>query len=298
MEFEAIGTHWSIALLETPDGWDDVRAKMLAAEIHARIEEFDKAYSRFRADSLVSSMAQKAGVYELPHDAKPLLDTYEELYRATNGKFTPLVGQLISDAGYDANYSLTPRELSDVKAWDDVLEYKFPKLTLREPALLDFGAAGKGYLVDIVVELIEKSGVSAYVVNAGGDIRVKASLKDGARKIGLEDPVDTSKVLGVVEISSGSLCGSAGNRRAWDQQGRKYHHIFDPDARDSARDIQAVWVTAPTALYADAIATCLFLVPPEVLAYQQKKCNFEYLIISATRTFQKSAGFPAELFIV
>ena len=51
-------------------------------------------------------MARAAGQYHLPDDAKPMFDLYYKLYAATDGKCTPLIGQVLVDAGYDANYSL------------------------------------------------------------------------------------------------------------------------------------------------------------------------------------------------
>jgi thiamine biosynthesis lipoprotein len=153
--FEAIGTHWEIDILQ------DVPVKLYEA-ITVRIAEFDKTYSRFRADSLVTEIAKKAGVYAFPKDAAPLFALYERVYRSTNGLVTPLIGQVLVQAGYDAQYSFKKGELKVPPAWDDAM--KFNPLTnelsvFQSGVLLDFGAAGKGYLIDLVGELIEGAGV-------------------------------------------------------------------------------------------------------------------------------------------
>ena len=54
--FEAIGTHWKI---DIPQNTPISKRTILLEEIIATIEDFDKTYSRFRADSLITTMSQK-----------------------------------------------------------------------------------------------------------------------------------------------------------------------------------------------------------------------------------------------
>ncbi len=102
--FEAIGTKWTIDI-RTPLLQNE--ADLLFEKILTRIDEFDKNYSRFRSDSLVTEMSRVTGHYRLPNDAKKMLDLYEKLYSLTKGLMTPLIGKSLEEAGYDANYSLT-----------------------------------------------------------------------------------------------------------------------------------------------------------------------------------------------
>lgn len=284
-DFEAIGTRWRIDIGEP---LSDGAREDLRRRISDRIAEFDKDYSRFRQDSLVAEMARRAGTYDLPADAEPMLTLYGHLYDLTKGAMTPLVGQLLADAGYDADYSLKPGELRTPPRWEDVLEVAFPKLTLKKPALLDFGAIGKGYLIDIVGGILHDAGHRAYCIDAGGDILYRQP--SGRRlRVGLEDPLDPGKVIGVAEIADGSICGSSGNRRAWD----RFHHIMDPRTRASPRHLAAVWTVAKTAIKADALATALFFAAPEALLPYY---DFEYLLFFPDRTVKASPRFPAELF--
>ena len=283
-DFEAIGTRWRIDIDEPlSDGArEDLRRRILD-----RIAAFDKDYSRFRQDSLVAEMARRAGTYDLPADAEPMITLYKHLYDLTKGAMTPLVGQLLSDAGYDAAYTLKPGELKTPPRWEDVLDYAFPKLTLKRPALLDFGAIGKGYLIDIVGGLLREAGLRSYCVDAGGDILYREP--DGKPlRVGLEDPSDPGKVIGVAEIADRSICGSAGNRRKWD----RFHHIMDPHTLSSPRHISAVWTVASTTIKADALATALFFVRPDALL---RYYDFEYVIFFPDRTASVSPGFPGEL---
>lgn len=283
-DFEAIGTKWHI---DTYRELDRIQSSGLFSKIKNRVDIFDKTYSRFRADSLVTKMSKEFGYYILPHDAEAMLSLYRDLYMRTDGLVTPLIGNLISDAGYDAQYSLKQKKKLEMPpAWDEAIEYKHPTLLIKKPVMLDFGAVGKGYLVDLVGDVLENNGIRDYCIDAGGDILYKGKAPI---RIGLEDPEDTKKVIGVGILNNGSICGSAGNRRKWGN----FNHIINPKTLVSPTDIIAVWVMAKTALLADALATCLFFVPADTLADAYK---FEYVIVHSDRSFEKSTGFSGEIF--
>ena len=136
-EFERIGTHW---VIESDQAFtDDVKKIVLD-----RIELFDSSYSRFRDDSLVTIMSRSKGVYALPHDAQPLFDLYKKLYDLTEGRMTPLIGETLVQAGYDAQYSLEQKTLSAPPRWEDAMSVTYSTISMLQPALIDVGAAGKG----------------------------------------------------------------------------------------------------------------------------------------------------------
>lgn len=275
-KFEALGTLW---ILE-----GDILPQTLR-QVKKRIAEFDRNYSRFREDSLVSRMSKKAGQYKLPPDAKKLFDFYEELYTLTQRRVTPLVGSLLEEAGYDSTYSFHTRLLHQPPDWKESVDYSFPYITLKKPALLDFGAAGKGYIVDLIGETLEENGISSFCINAGGDILTRGE----PWTIGLEDPEREGVILGTLELENAALCGSAPNRRKWG----RYHHIIDPVTLRSPNHLQAVWVKAKTALQADGFSTALFFVNPTTL---RQATMMDYMIIK-DENITMSQGFCADLFI-
>ena len=282
--FEAIGTHWQVDVYDlgfTPH-------QDLLQQIKRRIDIFDKHYSRFRADSLVTEIATRAGEYTLPADAKPLLDLYRQLYELTGGAFTPLIGQVLVEAGYDAQYSLQPKVLHQPPTWAEALEYTFPKLRTRQPVLLDFGAACKGYLIDLVAQVLEQNHIHSFCIDAGGDILYRPKAGETLR-VGLENPNDLNQVIGVASLCRQSICGSAGNRRVW----AGFHHTINPHTLTSPQHLLATWVVADTTMVADALATCLYFVPAATLA---QVYDFEYLVLYPDFSIEKSNGFTAELF--
>lgn len=284
--FEAIGTRWSIEVRQELSASDSVQ---LLKRIRACIEEYDRSYSRFRSDSTVHRMSQSPGIYALPPSAEELFSTYRVFYDATDGKVTPLIGDVLIAAGYDAGYSLAQNgELRTPPAWDSVFDYIDRKVTMKTPAMLDIGAGGKGHLVDLVGSVLEIEGVKSFVVDAGGDILVRDA---SPVRIGLEDPTDVSQVIGIATITSRSICGSAGNRRAWGD----YHHVIDPHTLRSPRDILAVWAIADRAFHADMLTTALYFVSPETLK-ERLTFPFEFAVLYADGSLAHSKDFPGEFF--
>lgn len=282
--FEAIGTQWWIGIYEPVDS--DMLESLKQA-VAGRIERFDRTYSRFREDSMVSVMARESGTYGLPVGGRTMLTLYRKLYDLTKGGMTPLIGQLLADAGYDASYTLQAGELRRVPAWDDVMRFDQDKLEIKRPVLLDFGAAGKGYLVERVARILRGAGIRGFCVDAGGDMLFEHPNE--ALPVGLEHPDDPEQVIGMVPLRNESLCGSAGNRRAWGG----FNHIMDPKKRNSPSHLKAVWVVAREPMEADGLTTALYFASPQVLS---QEFDFEYLLMHEDGKVTQSPGFPAILF--
>lgn len=196
-----------------------------------------------------------------PAEAPALFDVYRRLYEATDGAVSPLVGRALETLGYDRAYSLRPTgRPGPVPTWDDAVAWDGTTLTTLRPVTLDVGAAGKGYLVDLVGELLIAGGARDVVVDASGDIR---RWGEGSIRVALEHPADPTKAIGVVNLGNGAICASASNRRAW---GDGLHHVIDTMTGLPTSAVIATWAIAPTALVADGVATALFFGDPENLA--------------------------------
>jgi thiamine biosynthesis lipoprotein len=262
LTFEAIGAPWQI---ETPDPLP----RSLVDAIHTRIDEYDTTYSRFRDGSLVSRIAVGQGAWQFPSDAAPLFALYRRLYDATGGTLTPLVGRRLELLGYDRNYTLLPADELDlgsrsrtvIPRWDDVMYWDETSATLTtsEPVVIDVGAAGKGYLVDIIAEMLRDAGIEEYIVDGSGDLVHRG---DEPVRVGLEHPFDPSLAIGVYELSNGALCASAPGRRAWGTALHPgLHHILDGISGEPTTKVAATWAAASTGLVADGLATALFFTP-------------------------------------
>lgn len=279
--FEAIGTTWRIESLAALDD-------SLMSSIHARIEQYNQTYSRFRTDSIVAKMAKKPGTFKFTEDSIALVALYRLLYDITDGKFTPFIGKMLEQAGYDAGYSFKQQRQLALPAWDEAMQWKDNLVTTTQPIVFDIGAAGKGQLIDIISELLDRNDIQDYVIDASGDLVHKGTSEN---LVGLEHPNDTSKIIGMISVRNSSLCASAGNRRAW---GDHMHHIFDPDKRQPTQEIIASWVTAKSTMLSDGLATALFFAAPEKL---MEYFDFDYVRMHKNGSVDYSSKFNGELFV-
>lgn len=285
--FEAIGTQWEI----------DTAGPLAVAvqqQVTEHIESFDKTYSRFRPDSLVTQLAQapRGGCVEFPDDSQALFRLYDQLYILTSGAVDPLVGRRLAQLGYDHQYSLTPspgstRPAPPAVRWPHDVSRTGTTIRTRRPLVIDVGAAGKGLLVDQVAALLLAAKVPDFTVDAGGDI---CHYGLAAMRVGLQHPLQPDQVIGVVELANGAICASATTRRAW---ANGLHHVLDARHGLPTREVLATWVLAADALTADGLATALFFTRAEVL---QAHFQFSSVRLFSNQTVEVSANFPGEIF--
>lgn len=314
--------------------------------IRAFVEEYEHTLSRFRADSLVSRMAcaDDGGDFEFPEWAGPLFTLYSEFYAATHGAFDACIGADLLALGYNNSVQFVPKSAAsasdDSDSWSNYrralpvtwgnISRDCGSATLRtnQPVQLDFGAAGKGYFVDLVTQIIkeELSGDSPsnsdsradfdFLVNAGGDMRACFSEENNQIKVALENPFDTTQAVAVASIASGALCASSSARRCWKVKEASYlgkdasgfesnliaTHLINALDGIPACDLCASWVYIPAktcdfpTAYADALATALFVSQENDLQKIVQTTSAEFAVMLPNKTLRKTRAFPALFF--
>jgi len=279
--FEGIGTQWEIS---TPlDVAPAVRDELLET-----VAAYDKTWSRFRSDSMVSSLSRGPGRITLPDHAGALQEVYCALYRLSGGAMTPLIGTSLERLGYDSAYTLMPAGSPVAPpSWEDVLDWSGTGLAVKEAVVLDIGAAGKGQLVDLLGDVLRNRGHSDFLVDGSGDM-----LHAGSHPVtvALEHPYNPRQAIGTVELDNAALCASASNRRAW---GDGLHHVLDGTTGHPIQTTVATWTIAASALVADALATALFMVEPPRL---EEEFEFSWLTVSSGGAAAYSNLFEGRLF--
>lgn len=283
-QFEALGTHFEI-VTKRPI------IEKVKNELLQLVETFDRDFSRFHDDSIVAAMANKKGKYFIPNEAVQLFEFYESLYESTDGKVTPLVGNTLVALGYDAEYTLQEKTAnvtpSSIPDYYDVIKRTGNLIEIKEPSLIDVGAAGKGYIVDRIAQLLETHAIDEYLIDASGDMLYKGA---NVERVGLEDPIHLNRVIGEIELHNKALCASAVNRRKW---GNGLHHIIDPVTKRPTQEIIATWVVADSTMIADGLATALFFTEPDLL---KNRYNYEYMRVHANGAIDYSPYFKNALY--
>lgn len=279
--FEGIGTQWEIS---TPDRL----APAIRSELLEIVAEYDKTWSRFRQDSLVSILSRGPGIITLPDHAAALQKLYSVLYRLSDGAMTPLIGSSLERLGYDAGYALVPAGLPLAPPrWEDVLDWTGTDLAAKEPVVLDVGAAGKGQLVDLLGAALRAQGQSDFLVDGSGDMLHSG---DHPVTVALEHPYNPRQAIGTVELHNSALCASASNRRTW---GDGLHHVLDGSTGEPIHTTVATWTMAESALVADGLATALFMLEAPRL---EVEFDFSWLSVSSSGVAAFSHGFEGRLF--
>ncbi|MFF1259521.1 FAD:protein FMN transferase [Streptomyces sp. NPDC058321] len=288
--FDAVGTHWQIDT-------DEPLSADLRSHILDRALQFDATYSRFRPDSVVSRIASadEGGRFEFPQDSLNLFALYDRLYAATEGAVDPLVGRELELLGYDPTYSLTPAP-ADVRAaerargrptWTADVVRDGTTLVTRRPLVIDVGAAGKGYLVDVLSAVLRGAGHTRFVVDGSGDLM---HAGERAIRVGLEHPFDPQRVIGVAHLQGQALCASGVTRRTW---GDGLHHVLDARTGVPVDGVVATWVVADETALADGLATALFFTGAQRLA---ETFQFSYVRMYADGRAEHSPDFVGQLF--
>lgn len=287
-QFDAIGTSWEI---DTPA---PLPAET-AAEVVDLVERFDSIYSRFRHDSIVTQIANAddGGRFSFPSDSGTIFDLYDRLHDATDGAVDPLVGRNLELLGYDRDYTLVPDDgaitlmSTQRPVWHRDVQREVNSITTQRPLVIDIGAVGKGRLVDLVADLLAAKGLKDFVVDGSGDILHRG---DAALPVGLEHPLDADMVIGVANLTNGSLCASASNRRAW---GDGLHHMLDGRTGRPTTEVIATWAIAADTATADGLATALFFGSCSRL---MTLFDFSFVRMFADGRVEVSDSFDGEVF--
>lgn len=326
-------------------------AQRVEQRIRAFVEEYESVLSRFRADSLVSRMAsaEHGGDFEFPSWAQPLFAIYSEFYDATRGAFDACIGADLLALGYNNSVQFVPESAASAGKNDNSSSYSWSNyhralpvmwadisrddgsttLHTNQPVQLDFGAAGKGYFVDLVTQIIKEefSGDSLsnsdshvdfdFLVNAGGDMRACFSEENSQIKVALENPFDTTQAVGVASIASGALCASSAARRRWKVKDANCladnafesnliaTHLINALDGVPSQKLSASWTYIPAktcafpTAYADALATALFISQESDLQKIVQTTCAEFAVMQpncAACQVRKTSAFPAHFF--
>ncbi len=202
-----------------------------------------------------------------------LLGQARAVSRASGGLFEPGLATLVELWGLHTATSTHPQPPSEeaiataLESSDgiDALEIDGRTIRSSEPTLkLDLGGIAKGKVVDEILALLEAQGIDSALVNAGGDLAVTGQpLGERPWRVGIRDP-RTDGLLGIVALTDDEAAFSSGDyERFYEHEGRRIHHLLDPETGRPVAHTQALTVLGTDPALADAAATALFVAGPE-----------------------------------
>jgi len=116
-------------------------------------------------------------------------------------------------------------------------------------------------------------------------------------RLGIQDPRGPPETpFAVVELSDATFSTSGDYERFFMKDGRRYHHILDPDLGSPAMGNRSVTIIAARAVDADALSTAVFVLGPEAgLALIEQLPDVEGVIVSAANEVLVSSGLQNRL---
>lgn len=300
--FRALGT--SAAVVVTRRSRLALARHLLAAEI----DRIDRACSRFRADSELARVNERAG--ELVRVGPTLLAAVRAAAaaaRATDGLVDPTLGADLRAVGYDRTFALVkqrggwtiePRRRARRDAGWQLIELDDESGVIRLPrgVELDLGATAKALAADRAAGAIAAATNCGALVSLGGDIAVAGDPPTaGWCVLVADDHAASFDAAGPkVAIHTGGLATSGTAVRRWNTDRGEAHHLLDPSTGLPARTPwRTVSVAAPTCLDANVAATAAVVLGESAPGWLRRR-GLPARLVANDGAIVTVAGWPAD----
>ena len=273
-------TDYHISYLSNTDLGDSIQAVLQAVDRSASVYNQASLVSQFNAGKTVQADA--------------ILDT---LFRSSvvvhgqsGGAFDPTVMPLVNawGFGYKSGSLPTDAQIDSILAFVGLNKVGLAdgRLLKSDPRVqLDFSSIAKGLACDEIGRMLQRHGVSHYMVEIGGEIACMGNNRQGQPwRVGITKPVEdpmgtTGEVQSIVKITDKAMATSGNYRNFYYKDGKRYAHTIDPKTGYPVQhNILSATVFAKSCAVADAYATSFMVMGmekaqqlleqhPELMAY-------------------------------
>jgi thiamine biosynthesis lipoprotein len=256
------------------------------------LEGFDMSLSLYKDSSIISKVNRNEEV---------ILDSFfinvfsksVKICEMTGGVFDITVGPLVNAWGFgpDAikNFTESKRDSLMRLVGIEKVTISNRRIVKKNPGMrLDFNAIAQGYSVDVICNYFDRQGIKNYLVEIGGEVRVKGTKAGAMWRIGIDKPEDNNMSPGqtleaIILLKDKALATSGNYRKFYIEDGVKYSHTIDPKTGYPVKNtlLSATIIAADCAL-ADGIATaCMVMGKENAIEFLKQYPQFDgYLIYS------------------
>ena len=245
-------------------------------------EAMDEAYAYIeKMEALLSTNLESSDVYKVNQSAgkvpiKVAPETFEivkhaqQMSQRSSGKFDITIGAVSNlwRIGSDDARKPSDKEIASALTKIDYRKVKLDEtnqtIYLEEPGMvMELGGISKGYIADGIKTIFQKHGITAAIINLGGNVIVMGTspLRDKGWKVGVQDPnAIRGEVVGNLLAMDATVVTSGIYERYLEVDGVKYHHILDPSTGyPLENEISGVTIFTEKSIDADAYSTSMFL---------------------------------------
>lgn len=202
------------------------------------LAEIDSSLSIYKPYSIVSRFNESPSGIVADKYLQTVIKKSLQVYKETSGIFDITVYPLVREWGFGTRKVTDLPDSATISALmqctgSGKIHLNGNRLVKDESCVkLDVNGIAQGYSVDVLAAFVEKKGIRCYMVEIGGELRVKGKKPDGTyMKVGIEGPADNSFDTPVIErviILKRGAVTTAGNYRKYFQSGnRRISHLLD-----------------------------------------------------------------------
>lgn len=270
---DSMGTSYHVKVIASLEGEQQEAAR---GAIQAALDAVESKMSTYRPDSELSRFNQHSSTepFQVSPETLEVFRIAQEVSRQSGGAFDVTVGPLVNAYGFGPEKREAPPSDEEVAKLRQRVGYR--QLTLdanagtlskaRPDIYCDLSAVAKGYGVDAAAKALEALHLDRYMVEVGGEVRVRGLNAEGKPwQIAVEKPVtDGREIERVVPLINLSMATSGDYRNYYEENGRRISHTMDArTGKPIEHALASVTVLHPECAWADAYATAIDVLGPE-----------------------------------
>ncbi|HOY24026.1 MAG TPA: FAD:protein FMN transferase [Cellvibrio sp.] len=256
---------------------DQTQQAAIQQDVTTELQRIDASISNYRKDSTIELFNAQLDteVHEVNEEVVQLVEQARKISIASNGCYDLTVKPLFDLWGFKKDSFNLPsddalQQTLQVIGIDKVITADTNHLQKTLPNLrVDLSSIGQGHSVGRIADLLEKHGVTNYLVEIGGELKARGKKPDGKPwRVALEKPLPNERKLSkIVAFNAGepmSLMASGTYRHYFDSNGKRYSHILDArTGKPVEHNTVSVAVLHPNPAIADAWSTALLCLGSE-----------------------------------
>ncbi len=216
-----------------------------------------------------------------------MLTTAKQVYVQTGGALDLTVYPIVKAWGFIDSTHTVPsdaelEQLKTVPCFDDV-NIDIHTVTMPAGTELSFGAIAKGAMAERSKQLLTEYGIEHAFLSLGGNVQTVGTKPDGSLwRVGVQDPNNLSSHLGIVSVGEMAVVTSGSYQRYFEQDGKLYHHIIDPETAAPAESgLTSVTILCESGTMADALSTAMFILGEDAaIDYHRTYGGFDMILVT------------------
>lgn len=268
---KTMGTTYTVKYVSNTH--DDISAqhKRLSSRIDSQLIDINQLMSTYIPNSelsLLNSIAAQVP-FEVSSETAFVINEAKRLHALSQGMLDITVGPLVNLWGFgpDARPDKLPSDdqLADISDYVGIDKFTINNNIVTKhhnKVYIDLSTIAKGYAVDQLATILEEQGITNYLVEIGGEMRLSGTKPQNQDwLVAIEKPMSGERsVQSIINIGNNAIASSGDYRNYFEENGRRYSHLIDPTTGYPIQhNLVSVSVITSSSMTADGLATALIV---------------------------------------